>query len=244
MKTVIIVQARMGSTRLPGKVLKKIMGRPLLEYQIERLRKINHIDDIVIATTTDQNDQSIVNLCMELNCSYFRGSENDVLLRYYDAADAFNAECVVRINSDCPLIDCNVVERVVNHYHSNVIQYDYVSNIIEPSYPIGLHTEVFSQAALELANNNAVDPVEREHVTPYIYRNPEIFKIDSVALDADLSHYRWTVDYPEDFYLIEHIIKDLYPLKADFDMFDIINYLKSNPGLIDINSGIEKKQTL
>lgn len=243
-RTVIIVQARMGSTRFPGKILKKVMGRPILEYQIERLKKVRNADDVVIATTVNKNDQLVVDLCRQLECSFIKGSEDDVLSRYLEAAIECDAKFIVRINADCPLIDPNVVERVIKHYHSNILKYDYVSNILKPSYPVGLHTEIFSLSTLKQAHKNAVDPVEREHVTPYIYRNPHMFKIGSVALDVDLSHYRWTIDYPEDFDLLRKIIEGLYPLKSDFDMYDILDYLEAHPELNDINSGIIKEQTI
>jgi spore coat polysaccharide biosynthesis protein SpsF len=243
-RTIIIVQARMGSTRFPGKILKKIMGRPLLEYQIERLKQIKVVDDVVIATTTNKIDDPLVELCVKLNCSFFRSSEDDVLLRYFETAVEFNAKVIVRINGDCPLIDSNVVATVIGYFNINFKKYDYVSNILEPSYPIGLHAEVFSMDVLKKANDNATDPIEREHVTPYIYRNPNLFRLGSVALKDDLSHYRWTVDYPEDFDLVKKIIEGIYPTQANFDMFDIINYLKSNPRLMQINNRIHKKQTL
>jgi spore coat polysaccharide biosynthesis protein SpsF len=243
-RTVIIVQARMSATRLPGKILKKVLGKTLLEYQIERLNNVKNVDDIVIATTVKPIDDPVVDLCNKLNCQFFRGSELDVLSRYFEAATKFKAECIVRINADCPLIDPNVVENVVNRYINNIPQYDYVSNILEPSYPIGLHTEVFSYSALERANSNSTDPVEREHVTPYIYRNKNIFKIDSVVMNVDLSHYRWTVDYYADFKLIKTIIENVYPVNNKFDMFDIVNYMESNTSLFNINSDFTKKQIL
>jgi len=242
-RAIIIVQARMGSTRFPGKILKKVMGRPLLEYQIERLRRVKNINDVVIATTTNQIDKPVKELCEELHCSYFRGSESDVLLRYYETAVKFNAECVVRVNSDCPLIDPGVIDEIIEYYF-NHNELDYVSNILEKSYPIGLHTEVFSMEALRRANYNAGGAIEREHVTPYIYRNPDIFKLFSYSIEDDLSKYRWTVDYPEDFELIRIILTDLYPNKADFNMFDIINLMNSDASLMQINSQFTKEQTL
>ena len=242
MNVVIIVQARMGSTRCPGKILKQVMGRPLLEYQIERLNAIENVDEVVIATTKNKIDNPIAELCERLNCSYFRGSENDVLLRYYEAAIKFDAECVIRINSDCPLIDPSIVEEIVEFYLNN--EFDYVSNILDKSYPIGLHTEVFSMKALSNANDNSVSLAEREHVTPYIYRNPHLFKLFSYTLKNDLSNYRWTVDYPEDFELIRIIITKLYPLKTYFDMFDIIELMSLDARLIKINSQFTKDQTI
>ena len=233
----------MGSTRFPGKILKKVMGRPLLQYQIERLKKVKNVTDVIIATTTNQRDNPIKELCEELHCSYFRGSESDVLLRYYEAAIKFDADYIVRVNSDCPVIDPSVIEEIVEYY-SNHNELDYVSNILEKSYPVGLHTEVFSMEALRKANNDANTAIEREHVTPYIYRNPDIFKIFSYSIKNDLSKYRWTVDYPEDFELIRIIITELYPKKADFNMFDIIKLMSLDPNLININSRFTKEQTL
>ncbi len=232
----------MGSTRLPGKILKKIMGRPLLEYQIERLRKVRNVDDVVIATTTNKIDIPVKKLCETLKCSYFQGSENDVLLRYYEAALEFNATCIIRVNADCPLIDPLIIEKMVEHY-KNHRELDYVSNILEKSYPIGLHTEVFSIDALSMANNRATEE-EREHVTPYIYRNPNIFRLFSYSIDDNFSKYRWTVDYPEDFELIRLVYTKLYIEKPDFDMFDVINFMNSDPRLIQINSQFTKNQTI
>ena len=243
MRTIIIVQARMGSTRFPGKILKKVMGRPLLEYQIERLNKVKNVDDVVIATTTNEKDTPVQELCDALKCSYFRGSESDVLSRFYGAAEEFNAECIVRINSDCPLIDPSVVEGMIEHYvkHSDL---DYLSNILQKSYPIGLHTEVFSMEVLRKVNEQAMDPLEREHVTPYIYRNPIMFKLFSYAIGDDLSKYRWTVDYPEDFELIRIILEHCYPNKPNFGMFDIIDLMEKKPKLAKINSQFNQQQTV
>jgi spore coat polysaccharide biosynthesis protein SpsF len=244
LKVVIIVQARTGSTRLPGKILKKVEGRPLLSYQIERLRKVENANELVIATTTKSNDDEIVSLCDSMKCSYFRGSEHNVLSRYYNAAIKFKADCIVRINSDCPLIDYSVVEEIIEYYINNFPNYDYVSNILEKSYPIGMHTEIFSFDALNIANKKSFDKDEREHVTPYIYRNKDIFKLKSIKMFKDLSDYRLTVDYPEDFEVIKKIISDIYPKKKYFNMHDIVSYLDDNIELKDINSNIEKKQTI
>mgnify|MGYP003974349435 FL=1 len=243
-RTVIIVQARMSSTRLPGKILMKVMGKTLLEYQIERLRNVKNADEIVIATSNNSCDNEIVSLCNNIECCVYRGSEVDVLSRYYDAATYYKAECIVRINSDCPLIDHVVVDSLINHYLINFTNYDYVSNILERGYPIGLHAEVFSIESLADANKNAIDSDEREHVTPYIYRNKDIFNLKSISINTDLSDYRWTVDYPEDFKLVSNIIENLYPDNNDFNMYDILDYLRNNPKLIDINSWIKKNQTL
>jgi spore coat polysaccharide biosynthesis protein SpsF len=234
----------MGSTRLPGKILKKVMGKSLLEYQIERIKKVRNVDDVVIATTTNQIDQPVKELCEKLHCSYFRGSEDNVLLRYYEAAVKFKAECIVRVNADCPLIDPEVVEEIIGYYHLNYNEIDYVSNILEKSYPIGLHTEVFSMEVLRRISRRNGNSIEREHVTPYIYNNPDIFRLFSYVIKEDFSQYRWTVDYLEDFELISLILKKLYPYKKFFNMFDIIRLMNSDPSLMEINSRFTKKQTL
>ncbi|HBQ25201.1 MAG TPA: acylneuraminate cytidylyltransferase, partial [Syntrophomonas sp.] len=168
MKTIIIVQARMTSTRLPGKVLKEVLGKPLLEYQIERLRQVRLADELVIATTTNDTDQPIVELCEHLGGAYYRGSEEDVLSRYYEAATQFKADAVVRVTSDCSLIDPGVMDEVIGLYINNRDNYDYVSNTLERTYPRGLDTEVFSMAALEKAYKEAGEQPDREHVTLFM----------------------------------------------------------------------------
>ena len=244
MKTVIIIQARMGSTRLPGKVLKKIMGKPLLQYQLERLKDVRNADQIVVATSKKDSDDPIIDLCCKLGVSYYRGSENDVLQRFHDTALSFGADCIVRINADCPLISSEVVDEIIGLYKTESRNVDYVSNILYPSYPIGFHTEVFSKETIIKANLSSIDKEEREHVTPYIYRNPNIFNLRSVSINRDLSHFRLTVDYKEDFELIKNIIEAIYPNNPKFKMNDIITFLTDNPNLPEINNFILKKQTL
>jgi len=216
MKTVIIDQARMTSTRLPGKVMKEVFGKPLLEYQIERLKRANEADELVIATTTNDTDQPIVELCERLGVAYYRGSEEDVLLRYYEAATKFEADVVVRVTSDCPLIDPAVVDRVIEYYKNNWEKYDYVSNTLTRTYPRGMDNEVFSYKALQEAYYNAQEQLEREHVTPYICCHPERYRLDNVSHHENQSQHRWTVDQIEDFLLIENIIKALYPNNPQF----------------------------
>jgi len=244
MKTVIIIQARMSSTRLPGKVLKLVMGRPLLEYQLERLRNVANADEIVVATTINPLDDAIVDVCQRLEVSCYRGSENDVLQRYIGAALQTRAKCVVRINSDCPLIDPTIVEHLINVFHHDSENLDYVSNILEPGYPIGFHTEVFSLKAITRANQLSNSSEEREHVTPYIYRNPNNFSLKSVTIRPDLSQFRLTIDYPEDFKLVEKIIEALYPQNPGFKMQDIIDFLVANPKLRFLNNSFTKQQTI
>lgn len=237
---VAILQARMNATRLPGKPLKKVLAKPLLSYELERLKRAKTLDQIVVATTTGPQDQQIVDLCKMENVLVFRGSEEDVLNRYYNAAKQFDADIVVRVTGDCPLIDPEVVDRVVNFYLNH--QYDYVSNTRLLTYPRGLDVEVFSIKLLEKAVSEAKLPSEREHVTPYFYLHPELFKIGNVACEIDLSKHRWTVDTEEDFQLITKIIETLYPKKSDFVMNDVLELLKMHPEWITINAHIKQKK--
>lgn len=244
MKTAIIVQARIGSTRLPGKVLLPIMGRPVMEYGLERLRRARSADQVIIATSENPADNSVVDLAEKLGFAYYRGSESDVLSRFYGAALTFGADVIVRCNSDCPLIDPTVVDTIINEYHKPGHPYDYVSNILKPTYPTGMHTEVFSLEALKTAHLSAKDPLEREHVTPYIYRRPEMFRLKNVAIEKDISWHRWTLDLPEDFELISRIYKALYPQNPAFTMDDVLRLLDQYPDWATINGHIHKNATV
>lgn len=241
MKTVAIIQARMGSTRLPGKVLKKVLGKPLLEYQLERVKKSRLIDEIVVATTVKEQDQPIVDFCMEKGVSCYRGSEEDVLARYYEAAKAYEADIVVRLTSDCPVIDPGVIDRVIQAFLEDE-EADYVSNTLERTFPRGMDTEVFSFQALEQAFQSARMQSEREHVTPYIWKNSDRFSIKSVFHRDDLSIHRWTVDTPEDFELIKKMIEHLYQVQRDFSMEDMLQLLDQHPQWKEINAHIEQKK--
>ncbi|MCL6611783.1 MAG: glycosyltransferase family protein [Peptococcaceae bacterium] len=242
MKKVIIVQARMSSTRLPGKVLKEVLGKPLLEYQYERLQRVRLADKIVIATTVNQSDQPVIDFCKRLNISYYRGSETDVLTRYYEAALLYSADIVVRVTSDCPLIDPFVIDKVMDFYLQHYPTYDYVSNTLERTYPRGMDTEVFSFKALERAHFEAVSPPDREHVTPFLYRNSEKFRINNVSFHSDQSCHRWTVDTVEDFELIKRVLECLYPINPEFTMEDVLDIISLNPDWFYINAHVEQKK--
>lgn len=239
MKVVAIVQARMGSTRLPGKILKKINNKPILEYQIERLKRATKIDQIVIATTDKKLDDPIIELCNQLDIQYYRGSETDVLSRYYDTAKKYSADIIVRLTSDCPIIDPNVVDEVIETFLNHT--YDYVSNTLERSYPRGMDTEVFSMKVLEQAHQFANKQYEREHVTPYIYLNPAKFNLYNVEYKTDESVHRWTVDTKEDLLLIRKIIEKLYTSSIFFTMEDTLRLLEEYSDWKDINVHIEQK---
>ncbi len=241
MKTVIIVQARMTSTRLPGKVLKPILGKPMLTYQIERLQRVSRADELVIATTTNAADEPIVSLCHDMTVPVFRGSEEDVLSRYYEAAAEHQAEVVVRITSDCPLIDPAVVDTVIDFYLSYRSEYDYVSNTLERTYPRGMDCEVFPFSVLETAAREATLPPDREHVTPFVYRQPQRFRLANVAYHEDKSHLRWTVDTPEDFQLIARMMEALYPTNPLFTLEDCLALIDRHPEWTALNAHVEQK---
>ncbi len=234
----------MGSTRLPGKVMLPLEGKTVLEHVLRRLRHVNFLGSIVVATTTNKIDAPIYELSTRLGFRCFRGSELDVLSRYYHAAKEMGAQLIIRCNADCPLIDPKVVELIISTFLQKSDQYDYVSNILRPTFPTGMHCEAFSFEALQNAYENALDPLEREHVTPYIYRRPNKFRLHNVQLGEDLSSYRWTLDLPEDFVLISKIYQALYKYDAVFSMLSIIELLNKNPEWSLINGHISKSATV
>lgn len=237
---VAIIQARTGSTRLPGKVLLDIAGKPMLFRDIERIRRSKKIDQIVIATTVKPSDDGIVALCRQYGCDYFRGSENDVLDRYYQAARQFDAEAVVRITSDCPLIEPSIVDKVIDKFLLLSPDADYVSNIFPlRTYPRGLDTEVMSFSTLERCWNEEKNPAYREHVTPYIHHNPEKFRIEEVNNDDDLSSMRWTVDTHEDMAFVRRVYE--YFGDNSFSWTNLLSLLRKQPELMEINKDIRQK---
>lgn len=240
MKVVIINQARMTSTRLPGKILKTVLGKSLLEYQIERLQRVKLADELVIATTTNYTDDPIVELCDRAGVSYYRGSEEDVLARYYEAAKQHQADVIVRVTSDCPLIDPEIIDHVIQTYFDH--QCDYASNSLERTYPRGMDTEVFSFESLSQAYSDAIAKPDREHVTPFLHQQPERFKIIPVLNSENYSHHRWTVDTQEDFDLIKNILEAIYPQQPHFTMEDCLNLLNAHPEWQSINVHIEQKK--
>lgn len=241
LRIILIVQARMGSTRLPGKILKEVLEKPLLAYEVERLRRVRKADEIVIATTTNSIDQPVVDFCHLEQVPLYRGSEEDVLDRYYQAAKAFSADVIVRVSGDCPLIDPEVIDCVIEFYLKHYPQYQYVSNTIERTYPRGMDVEVFSFDALEKAAKEAKRPEEREHVTPYFYENPDLFSLGKVIHSPNESVHRWTVDTSEDLQLISNLIEALYPNKPNFGMIDILNQFKEHPDWMAINAQVKQK---
>lgn len=241
MKIVCIIQARVGSSRLPGKVLKEICGKTVLEHDIDRLKRVKNIDEIVIATTTEEKDIEIVNEAKRLGVNYFRGSENDVLSRYYLAAKENEADVVVRVTSDCPCIDFNVIEEIISFYLNNKDKYDYVSNTLDRTYPRGLDTEVFSFKVLEEAYLNAKEDFEREHVTPYIWDGNR-YSTKQYKDSKDTSDLRLTLDTKEDLELLTKVYNELYKKNNNFSLEDILKLFANKPYLKEINSEIEQKK--
>jgi spore coat polysaccharide biosynthesis protein SpsF len=238
---IAIVQARMGSTRLPGKVLLDLAGKPMLVRDIERVQRAKRIDDIIIATTTKPADDKIILLCREYGWNYFRGSEDDVLDRYYLAAREFLGKTIVRITSDCPLIEPAIVDHLVDTFISAEPDIDYVSNCFPArTYPRGLDTEVMSFSALERCWKEDTNPLFREHVTEYLLHNADQFKILEVNNDTDLSHMRWTVDTPEDFDFVSKVYHHFGETR--FSWKDILDLLKVHPEFQDINKNIRQKE--
>jgi spore coat polysaccharide biosynthesis protein SpsF len=237
---ICVSQARMGSTRLPGKVMLPILGRPMLERHLLRLNRSKQIDRIVVATTNDPRDDVIVELCQSLSIGIFRGSESDVLSRYAGAAAAFDAATVVRVTSDCPLIDPQLVDCVVAAYGAKRPGVDYLA--LEPQdFPRGLDTEVFSRQALIEADRNAVDQPEREHVTPYIYRRPSQFRCARLAGAEQLGMHRWCVDEMADYHLICRMTEALAPTSPDFGWNECLAVLAKHPQWSEINRAVKQK---
>jgi spore coat polysaccharide biosynthesis protein SpsF len=206
MRTVAIIQARMGSTRLPGKVLLDLAGDPMLARCVERTRRARMLDEVAVATTSQPADEAIADLSAERGWPCFRGSEEDVLDRYYCAAVAQRADVIVRITSDCPLIEPEIVDQVVGAFLDRQPEVDYASNVLPTrTFPRGLDTEVMRFDVLEWAWREDGDPGSREHVTPYIWCNPELFRLYGVTNEADCSSMRWTVDTLEDLTFVRRV---------------------------------------
>jgi spore coat polysaccharide biosynthesis protein SpsF len=241
-KIIAIIQARVGSTRLPGKVLKKISKKPVIWHVLNRVRLSKKIDDVIVAIPSTAENDILEDFIKKLKFSYFRGSEEDVLSRYYNTASRFNGEIIVRITSDCPLIDPEVVDMVIQeHINSNA---DYTSNTIKRTFPRGLDTEVFNYNTIEAAYNKARKDYEREHVTPYIYENPEVFTLNSIEAKGKLNRpdLRLTLDTKEDLRLIREIFKGLYRPGRVIYTKSIIEFLDRNPKIKSINMMVKQKE--
>lgn len=241
-KVTAIIQARMTSTRLPGKVMKEVLGRPLLHYLIERVRCCKGIKDIILATSVNPEDDSIATFCNNKDVDVFRGSENNVLERFYEAATKYDAKNIMRITADCPLIDPDLLYMLVEYYFAE--NFHYVSNAVHPTLPDGLDAEIFNSEALDYAYKHAMLPSEIEHVTPYIQSHPELFKIGNWTYHTNLSQHRWTVDEPADFTFVKLVLEALYPINKNFRMNHILELLHQSPDLAKINTHIIRNEGL
>jgi len=235
-----ILQVRMSSSRLPGKALKSILGKPMILHQIERLKNSEMIDKLVVATSSNILDDQVEQLCLKYNIEIFRGSLDNVLDRFYQCAKQYSPEHVVRLTGDCPLVDWKVVDRVIRHHLDGRATYS--SNCKPPTYPDGLDVEIFTFSILEKARKYAVLPSELEHVVPYIRNNLNPSDKLNVENEIDLSRYRWTVDELDDFRFIEEVYKELYPKNVRFDMDDVLRLLDNKPYLTKINSHINRNE--
>ena len=237
-KVTAIIQARMASTRLPGKSLMDIAGKPLFEHVADRVRVSRSIRSVVLATTTEASDDPLAELGLRLGLGVYRGASKDVLDRYYRAAKSFDAQVVVRVTADDPFKDPEVIDYVIEQFFAGALT-DYASNTIERTYPEGLDIEMFSFRALERAWKEATLNSDREHVTPYMWRNPQLFRIVSVKSERDYSQLRWTIDYEQDLVFARAVYARLYH-QPIFVMEDILQLLEREPGLQAINSGIRR----
>ncbi len=238
-KGAVIIQARMGASRLPGKVLMPLAGRPVLEHVIRRCQHARLVDRVIVATTVDPQDLAVADLAASLGVEVFRGPVNDVLDRYYQTAMAYGLKHIVRITGDCPMIDPDVIDRVVEKYFGSGV--DYTSNALEATYPDGEDVEVFSFDALSRAWHEAKAPSEREHVTPYIYKS-DIFKKINIRHETNWGHCRWTLDGPQDYQKLSAIFDALYQKDAFFHMKDVMQFLQAHPEIDGMNAGTARNE--
>ena len=235
---VTVIQARTGSTRLPNKVLRPLAGKPLLVRMVERVTAAQLAGTVVVATTREPADDPLVAMCRDAGFNCYRGDSNDLLDRHYQVGKLYQASAVIKIPSDCPLIDPRVIDRVIAHSLASPERYDFVSNLHPATYPDGNDVEIMSMPALEIAWREARRPLEREHTTPFLWENPGRFRIDNVAwetgLDYSMSH-RWTIDYEADYQFIAAIYDALYSSERHFTLEEILAFLSAHPEVEAIN---------
>ncbi len=233
---IVLVQARMGSTRLPGKVLEEVDGKTLLEIEVSRIRRAKTVDQVVVITTEQPQDNRIAELCKVRGIDVFRGSETDLLDRHYQAAKQYRADFIVKIPSDCPLADPKLIDSVIGLWFDHPDRYDYVSNYHPPTFPDGMDVEGCSFSVLEIAWNEAKKPYEREHTFPFIWDQPDRFRIGNVENPRGnmFMTQRWTLDYPEDAAFLKAVLR-AFKGKPDFDMDDVLRLLGEHPEIQAIN---------
>ena len=229
MTTLAILQARMKSTRLPGKILSPLLGEPMVARQLERIQRAQRLDDIVLATSTDPSDDPLVAWAEAKDIKVFRGSLTDVLMRFVEVIDHYQPDLVVRLTADCPLTSPAVIDAVIERFQASDV--DYCSNTLTPTFPDGLDVEVIRADVLRAVAASSTDPHEREHVTLGVYRHPERFRLANFEGTEDHSYLRWTVDTPEDMAFVTAVYEALYPVDPAFEMSDVLELIARTPGL-------------
>ncbi len=245
MKVVGILQARMGSTRLPGKALMQAAGMSLIRHMVNRVRRSSHLDELWLATSVDASNDPLADEMASAGIAVFRGSEDDVLSRFAAVAEQTGADWIVRLTGDCPLHDPEIIDAVISYAVDYADHFDYVCNSLRPTYPDGLDVEVFTREALSRAAREATTPLQREHVTPFIHRHhdgPGPFRVGHYLGPADFSHLRWTVDEPKDYQVVKEILDVLYPANPEFGWLDVLALVTRRPELIVGNSSIVRNE--
>jgi spore coat polysaccharide biosynthesis protein SpsF len=237
---VAVLQARMSSRRLPGKVAKPILNAPMLARQIERLQRCRRLDALIVATSVDHCDDTVKDIALASQVACHRGSLDDVLDRFYSAALPYAPDYVVRLTGDCPLADSEVIDRVIDFTCEG--GFDYGSNTLRPTWPDGLDVEVISFPTLEIAWHEAASSLDREHVGPFITSSPARFRLGNLENDEDLSGLRWTVDEKRDLEFVRRVYEALYPINPAFTTTEILAFLKLNPEIVAINADIQRNQ--
>lgn len=238
MRILIIVQARTSSTRLPGKVLLPILGKPVLLHQLERINTSKLKSEVIVATSINSDDDIIVDTCEKHGYKTFRGDLNDLLDRHYKAAIQYDADAIVKIPSDCPLIDPDIIDRVLLYYINNFEKFDFVSNLHPATYPDGNDVEIMSFPILRKAWLEAEKKYELEHTTPFIWDNPHKFRIGNVRWETGLDYsksHRFTLDYKEDYEFIKKVYEELYPKNPIFSLYNILHLLEKKPSILKVN---------
>jgi spore coat polysaccharide biosynthesis protein SpsF len=234
----VVVQARMSSSRLPGKVMLPILGETLLFRMIERLKRITYPVQMVVATSTDEKDAVIERFCNDKNITFYAGEMNDLLDRHYQVGVLTGADAIIKIPSDCPLIDPKIVDKVIDFYLENHGKYDFISNLHPATYPDGNDVELMTFKALKRAWKEATRPLYREHTTPYFWENTDKFQIANLSwengLDYSMTH-RFTIDYEDDYLFIKRVFEELYPINPNFSIGDILKLINSKPDIYDLN---------
>lgn len=238
MKIVALLQARMGSIRLPNKVMRPINNTPMIELMLTRLSQTKRVSQIVLATSVEAKNQPLAEHVRSLGYEVFLGSEDDVLDRFYNAALYYKADAVIRVTGDCPLIDPTLIDTIIAEYETSGV--DYATNTLPPTYPDGLDVEIFSFDALKITAQTAIKPYEREHVTPFI-RTSSIFSHRNIANTVDLSHLRWTVDELVDFAVIEQVFQHFHP-RTDFSWHEVLNLQQQSPHIFSANQTIKRNE--